>query len=324
MNADSPAPDSPTPPNAAPAALPAPAPAAAPASSGLPPVTPPSGRFIAQLFLVPGMIVLVAVLIILAINYLFVGGYTPAYFLGKLDSDNADIRWRGASDLAQWIKRKESRQLKTDVAFALDLCDRLRTGFDELTAAERAVAAKLVGQPAADHPKAWRKLEAERLYVEFLASALGDFYAAVGVPILCEIMNDDKTPDEKAATIRRRKAVWALANLGNNVKAARELAEEERRTMSETLRDEAAGSNPRRVVAAATALGYLDPAAPAGDTPVRVDRALARAARSQDRFLREHVAMALNFWDGPEVEATLIRLTRDDGFGTLIRVGDAE
>src|SRR5437870_11465349 len=94
------------------------------APPGLPPVTPPSGRFIAQLFLVPGTIVLVAVLIILGINYLFIGGYTPQYFLGKLDSDNDDIRWRGASDLAQHIKRPESKALKTDAAFAIDMAQR--------------------------------------------------------------------------------------------------------------------------------------------------------------------------------------------------------
>src|SRR2546423_15439883 len=95
---------------------------------GLPPVTPPSGRFIAQLFLVPGMIVLVAVLLLLAFRYLLGGGYEPANFLKQLDSDNADIRWRGASDLAQVLKRPESLNLKSDPIFALDLAHRLRVG----------------------------------------------------------------------------------------------------------------------------------------------------------------------------------------------------
>src|SRR5437773_9138990 len=102
------------------------------APQGLPPVTPPSGRFIAQLFLVPGLIVLMAVLIVLAANYLLIGGYTPEYFLNRLDSDNADIRWRGASDLAQHIKRSDSKLLKADTAFALDLAERLRAALDEL------------------------------------------------------------------------------------------------------------------------------------------------------------------------------------------------
>ncbi len=88
---------------------------------GLPPVTPPSGRFIAQLFLVPGMIVLVAVVMLLAFRYLLGGGYVPANFLKQLDSDNADVRWRGASDLAQVLKRPESMHLRSDPA--------LRPGF---------------------------------------------------------------------------------------------------------------------------------------------------------------------------------------------------
>src|SRR5262245_14361887 len=53
-------------------ALPPPEPA-----KGLPPVTPPSGRFIAQLFFVPGLIVAVAVLLLLAFRYLFGGTQTP-------------------------------------------------------------------------------------------------------------------------------------------------------------------------------------------------------------------------------------------------------
>src|SRR5947209_5674261 len=98
---------------------------------GLPPVTPPSGRFIAQLFLVPGMIVLVAVLLLLAFRYLVGGGYEPANFLKQLDNDNADIRWRGASDLAQVLKRPESMNLRSDAAFALELAQRLRAGLDD-------------------------------------------------------------------------------------------------------------------------------------------------------------------------------------------------
>ena len=57
---------------------------------------------------------------------------------------------------------------------------------------------------------------------------------------------------------------------------------------------------------------------------VLVDRALAKCSRTPDRYLRELVANSLNFWDGDLVEETLLRLSRDDGFGTLIRVGDGD
>jgi hypothetical protein len=293
------------------------------APAGLPPVTPPSGRFIAQLFLVPGMIVLMAVLIILAINYLFVGGYTPAYFLGKLDSDNADIRWRGASDLAQWIKRKESQQLKTDTTFALDLAERLRAALDDLKKTEADTRPKIADLSPTEQDKAWRKLAAQRNYVDFLTSALGDFYIPVGVPLLCEMITQETAADVQGNTMRRRRAIWALANLGANTKAfAQDLKEPQQQTILADLHLASGGDDPRRAGWARTALFYLEAGAPPPGDVVLVDRALAQAAGSQDRYLREHVAMALNFWDGDQVEPTLLRLARDDGFGTLIRVDE--
>ncbi len=292
---------------------------------GLPPVLPPSGRFIAQLFLVPGMIVLVAVLMILGINYLFIGGYTPEYFLSKLDSDNDDIRWRGASDLAQHIKRPESKALKTDVAFALELAQRLRDQRDELIRREQELAPKIAKLPAEDHDKEWRRLGKRRDFVEYLASALGDFYVPVGVPLLCEIVNQEASPDLKGNTMRRRRAIWALSNLGAHLQAMdKELTSEQRARIVAALSQEAEGSDAARKAWAQTALFYLDPTSVAKDASriVHVDRELARCAKTPDRYLREHVAMALNFWDGDAVEDTLVQLARDDGFGTLIRVSE--
>ena len=81
---------------------------------GLPPVAPPSGRFIAQLFLVPGLIVLVSVLLLMMFHGLFGGSQTAEQYLRQLDSDNPDIRWRAASDLSQAIERSESLDLWAD------------------------------------------------------------------------------------------------------------------------------------------------------------------------------------------------------------------
>jgi hypothetical protein len=292
-------------------------------------VTPPSGRFIAQLFLVPGMIVLVAVLIILGINYLFIGGYTPEYFLGKLDSDNADIRWRGASDLAQHIKRPESKHLKADVVFALDLADRLRTALDDLDQTEQALAAKIAKLPQADREKEWSKLtpKKKRDYVEFLAAALGDFYVPVGVPLLCDIVQREEAPDPLSNTMRRRRAIWALSNLGAHVQAfTKELSVEQQAKAIQQLQDELAAPQSERRSDARTALHYLDKTKVPAHEPglVLVDHVLADCAKSQDRFLRVQVAMAFNFWDGDRTEETLVRLARDDGFGTLIRVSEGD
>jgi len=308
------------------------------ATPGLPPVTPPSGRFIAQLFLVPGLIVLVAVLIVLAANYLLIGGYTPEYFLNRLDSDNADIRWRGASDLAQHIKRTDSKLLKADTKFALDLAERLRTALADLTQLEQAMAKKVVEQPpvsrdakssersGSEQDAAWRKLAPQRNFVEYLASALGDFYTPVGVPLLCEIIEREDAPDVKGNTMRRRRAIWALSNLGANLQTIdKQLTAEQRAKIVDDLKKEMAGNIEWRAAWAATALYYLDKSSVAESTPVvLVDRALAKCSRTPDRYLRELVANSLNFWDGDLVEETLQRLSRDDGFGTLIRVADGD
>ena len=294
---------------------------------GLPPVTPPSGRFIAQLFLVPGTIVLLAVLLLLAFRYLLGGAYTPDSFLRQLDSDNADIRWRGASDLAQHIKRPESKMLKADVNFALDLAERLRNALDELDQDEAALAAKIAKLPPADQDKAWRKLAPQRDFVEYLASALGDFYAPVGVPLLCEIINRENAVDVKGNTMRRRRGIWALSNLGAHVQVlGTELSSAQQAKIMDGLQQAMDGADPQRRVWALNAVYYLDKTAVAKDTAglVLVDHALAQCAKSQDRFLRLHVAMAFNFWDGDIAEPTLLTLAQDDGFGTLIRIEDKD
>src|SRR5262245_57125427 len=104
---------------------------------GLPPVTPPSGRFIAQLFLVPGLIVAVAVLLLLGVRSLVGGAHSSTEFLHKLDSPNADIRWRGANDLAQVLQRPESLALASDPTFALDLAERLHKALVDFEQAEQ-------------------------------------------------------------------------------------------------------------------------------------------------------------------------------------------
>src|SRR6266545_4835536 len=106
------------------------------APKGLPPVAPPSGRFIAQLFIIPMLIVAVGALIILGSSYLVRSSHTPQKFLDSLDSDNPEIRWRGAHDLAQVLKRPESIALASDVTFALDLAERLERAVAELEKAE--------------------------------------------------------------------------------------------------------------------------------------------------------------------------------------------
>ena len=87
-----------------------------------PPVAPPSARHIAQLFLVPGIIVAVFVLGYLGWKRFTHSWYEPENFLKRLDNTNPDVRWRAAEDLAQVLLRDD--ELASDPEFGLDLSQR--------------------------------------------------------------------------------------------------------------------------------------------------------------------------------------------------------
>jgi hypothetical protein len=287
-------------------------------------VTPPSGRFIAQLFLVPGMIVLVAVLLLLAFRYLLGGGYAADSFLRQLDSDNADIRWRGANDLAQVLKRPESMHLRSDPAFALDLAERLQASWDDLILEEKRAREKVIQGSPGDKEIAWGKsLDAKRNLVTFLAAAMGDFVVPVGVPLLGELVSRNDSPDPKSI-LRRRQALSSLINLGKNVDGFSKLPASQQADILKLLLQESNSAN-SRAAWARNGIYYLDKSRlPAGTTEgiVEVDQVLADVASDQDQFLRELVAFAYNFWDGPRAEPTLQKLARDRGYGTLLRISE--
>ena len=293
--------------------------------AGLPPVQPPSARFIGQLFVIPGLIILVVVLLFIVSTLLVKREREPSFFLQQLDSDNMDIRWRGASDLAQILKRPEPATLrwKADVAFALDLAERLDKARKDLLADEARLGAEIAKSNDKDKHLQWRKLRHQRDLLSFLASALGEFHIPVGAPVLCTIAKHDLSADVNGNTLQRRKALWAIMNLGDNLKGFAKMPKEQQDTALATLREEADKGATSRANWARTALHYLDPAAVrirGREEIVLVDETLVALAGSEDRFMRELVAMAFNFWDGPQAEATLLKLTQDTGRGTLIRV----
>jgi hypothetical protein len=288
----------------------APAPSLPEAPKGLPPVAPPSGKFIVQLFLVPGLIVAVAVLIILGIKFLVGGTRTPEEFLKDLDNPNPDIRWRAASDLAQVLKRPESLSLASDPRFGLDLAKRLEAALKELHEEDGAK-----GKPG--------KLQADREKdIMFLSACLGNMTIPVGVDLLCEIAQDTRGKDSKSVALRRRQAVWELANLGDNLGRFKDLSADQKTDVLAQLAAEAKGSG-SRAKWAEISLQYLK----SNDKKVlNVDKALAACIdpEKDDPFLREMVAFALRYWDGDLVEKTLVTLSRDQGQGEAVEVGEAD
>src|SRR5438105_8342362 len=181
-------------------------------SRGLPPVVAPSGRFIAQLFLVPGLIVAGAVAVLLGFSWLAGGARTPAAFLRDLDSGNPDVRWRAASDLAQVLKRDPD--LASDAAFGLKLAGLLQRALAELERAERAAAAAGAGSAEATARERAEAL-ARRGYLQYLCNGLGSLRTPVGAPVLAELARHSPSRDPKTDALLRRQAVWALASLGN-------------------------------------------------------------------------------------------------------------
>ncbi len=294
----------------------------------MPPVKPPSGRFIAQLFVIPGLIILVVVLLYLGAMMWGKREREPSYFLQQLDSDNLDIRWRGAADLAQILKRPEPATLrwKADPTFAFELADRLDLAFEDLVDEEKKIGVEFATSTDKDKNLMWRKLADRRKLVIYLGAALGEFHFAVGAPILCDIVKHDVSDDLEGITRQRRFGLWALMNMGENVKGFAKIPEERRRSIIAELKEEASKAG-KRAGWALTALCYIDKAAlpsQATDNVAKVDETLAVAADADDRFLRQLTAMSLSFWDGDHAEATLLKLTKDRGQGTLLRIKEGE
>jgi HEAT repeat protein len=284
---------------------------------GLPPVAPPSGRFIVQLFLVPGLIVVVAVLILLGFKFLIGGSRSPEQYLKDLDDPNPEVRWRAASDLAQVLQRPESLSLASDPAFGLSLAERLGRALGELREDENENLKNKV------EPKdSWQKTAPRRNYVIFLIACLGNLTTPVGAPLLGDIAKSPPRRNEEVTVYRvalqRRQAILALAKLGDNLKRFAQLPLAERNGVLARLSQETLGETSRAKWARST-LAYLNDKKQLG-----IDEALAQCADDDDPFLRKLVAFALKYWDGDEVERTLETLSRDDGHGTIVPVDKLE
>lgn len=289
---------------------------------GLPPVVPPSGRFLAQLFLVPGLIVTGAVLLLLGFSWLASGARSPERLLQNLRDANPDVKWRAANDLAQILLRDD--QLAANVKFGLDLTEQTRQLLEENKDRERRAAeAASKGNLGEADAAARRTLQTERNAIEYLCACLGNLIVPVGAPILNQVATQDEGLSPEAAAFRHRRAVWAVANLGKNVQRFEKLSAERQQTMLEDLRRESGGSVERAAWAAA-ALAYLQQSPPRSLQPLGVETTLLQTAKDKDPFVRELTALALNFWSGNAAESAafdemLLQLCRDDGHGKEIQ-----
>jgi hypothetical protein len=293
-----------------------PDPAARPVPAGLPPVTPPTGKFIVQLFLVPGLIVALIVGLLLLANWMFGGPRTPEAFLEKLDKSNADIRWRAASDLAQVLLR--DRKLASDSGFALELASRLRRTIDASRTAEEEFARKADTLSEEDRKKERKKLEPDQNYIQFLIPCLGNFVTPAGGPLLKEIAVQEGGADAVATATRRRAALWALTTLGENLKRFDEMDEVGRDAVLGRLEQYAGDAKQNEW--ARSALAYLKDRSQGRPNAFGMDAVIEACAEADDPSLRYHAAFAANVWSGTAeenegIDRTLTRLADDDGHG---------
>jgi hypothetical protein len=294
---------------------------------GLPTVTPPSGLMVLRMFVVPAAIVAVLVLLFLAgpALYDWIGrmagrpsGETRSaeQFLRDLDNGNPEVRWRAASDLGQVLLRDP--KLASDSRFALKLGDRLQQALGASAAAEEAYARRVGSLPADAARKELQKLEAERSYVQYLTACLGNFVVPVGAPLLKDLALRQEGQTAEALAERRRQALWALANLGQNLSRFDGLPAERQ---DEIIKDlESALEQGDHASWCRAALEHLRDRRSGRPSALGMDRVLEACAAADDPLLRELAALGMNFWYGSDAEnarmnKALLRLTTDDGRG---------
>jgi hypothetical protein len=231
-------------------------------------------------------------------------------FLRDLDNSNLEVRWRAASDLAQVLLRND--ELAANVSFALELADRLQHSLDDSAAAEKKFASGKEGG------KELRQLEHERKYSIFLAACLGNVRVPVGVPLLKQLALQEGGMEPEALAERRRLAVFALANLGENLRRLDGLSADVRAGVEEQL-DEAVRAG-RRPTWTRPALEQLRGRARGKADTMGVAGVLVKCAADTDPALRFYSALAMNFWHGTAaedaaLEKALVTMSHDSGVG---------
>lgn len=155
----------------------------------LPPVEPPSARFIIQLFVVPAIIVMLVVGVWIGVTWL-VRRTTmqPEDLIAGLESSSV-ARWQRASELADLLRNERFADFRRDGKAATQLAAVL----------DREVDAATGG----------KKMDEESVMLRyFLARALGEFEVDAGTESLLKAAKTNRDPQE---ALVRRGALQAIA-----------------------------------------------------------------------------------------------------------------
>jgi hypothetical protein len=167
-----------------------PSPPAAPSDELLPPVQPPSASFLVQLFVIPGLIVFLMVLVWLLVNWLPQMGNDAEANVRALEGGGGN-RWQAAVNLANLLRSDTDGKLKRDAELAQRLATKLDQELVENRQGEDAVLLRV-----------------------YLATALGEFYVDNGLPVLVKSIRHEDVNHVKPSL--RVAAVRAVAVLSSN------------------------------------------------------------------------------------------------------------
>lgn len=156
------------------------------AADQLPPVEPPSSRFIVQLFLIPMLIVGIIVVVWLLFSWLAHMGSRPERLVNDLERMNHSS-WQQALTLAKALQDPSNNEVARNPELAKRLADVLQLHLDE-------------GYMDPDHLQL-------RM---FLCQALGEFESLNGLPVLVQAARTERDPKELDV---RRAALWAIGRL---------------------------------------------------------------------------------------------------------------
>jgi HEAT repeat protein len=201
----------------------------------LPPVEPPSAGFILQLFIVPGVIVVVVVMVWLLFNWLAQKGNDRDAFVRDLGRNNA-ARWQAAFNLANELRSERNSRdpkLTIDSRLAKQLADILNREIDAGSMDDNSIELRV-----------------------YLCRALGEFKVTDGLPTLIKAATTQR--DDREADVRRA-ALEGIAILAANFAPADKqfAAFTENSALQEALLKAAGDSDPRTRSAAAVAMGVI-------------------------------------------------------------------
>src|SRR5262245_36341482 len=155
----------------------------------LPPVEPPSAGFLVQLFLIPGVIVAIIVVVWLLFHWLAQMGNDPRQYIKQLRG-NSETRWQAAVNLAGALHGEAGQATKQDASFATQLAQILD-----------------------DEIKAGGMEEGPVNMRIYLCRALGEFQVDAGLPALLKAAETQRNDAEIDV---RRAAVQGIGSLAAN------------------------------------------------------------------------------------------------------------